>query len=86
MNDDGQRVDAFLIDQHVEAHKLCGLKSFEVIIERRKTPTDRFKSIEEVENDLGEFDDAREVVTAVMAEYKAAESPEFADGGDDDEE
>ncbi|KAK0552112.1 gamma-tubulin [Tilletia horrida] len=34
-------------------------------------------------NDLSEFDDARETVAGIMAEYKAAESPDYLTGGTD---
>ena len=53
-------------------------------LRKRSAFLDMYKREPMFANDLSEFDEARETVAELMAEYKAAESPDYITGQPDD--
>ena len=52
MNNDGQRVHFFAVEQDVHLHHVRGAELFELIVHRRIATADRFELIKEVEHDF----------------------------------
>ena len=53
VHNDGERVNAFLVDQDIKPDERRRLEAFELIVERGKSPADRLQPVEEVEHDFG---------------------------------
>ncbi len=50
MGNQRQRIDALLVDQHIDAHHIGSLKTFEVVIQRGVTARGRLQTVKEVEH------------------------------------
>ena len=53
---------------------------------KRNAFIDQYKKTRPFENDLGEFDECREVVTGLIEEYEEAENPGYLGGGEEAEQ